>query len=784
MAREFPFATVGTTTTNGVEYSYTDNLDNLFSNGSLEFANYPTNLFWGGVDKNDAAFMYPAVAEYSFDNESISMKNLFNVSLNDRNFPTSQISYCYTQPAGLMGYVTNYNIDDGNLNYTTYSGVSNFKNIASNTKFVSKISLCKAIFSAYVLYYEKTDWNNNGVAFDSPKSTSIKQFEIWEQDGTADGLIIVGFSASNSRGETGYINNSNVVYMNGYQYSDGTPINALMGNLWKNPFQNYQNEYTGFSIPIQASGQNREHYMATSGGLGYYSTTYNRDLYGDENNAFGCPYNGDFTFDISSILAIDTKNTTYKIPYTDGDKYICGGSTSGEFYWSSVRFNGRIYRVYKNIDDLLKYIMGFGMAFYGGAVSRYSHTEGSIIDNYVFAPVLDAHNIYRGEYTRGLKNAANDFFERTDSTETDYEPSDEPPTPPEDDSDTLGADITGFDFTLTPLSAANNFTTLYALTTGQLAAFGRTLWAKLWSEDFWKSVGTTFLNDFSINPADMMRYFINLHYFPFDLSVYPWSSTDGVYVGRAVEPIAVDTRVFSRNLIQIDGGVCAVPAYYNDFRDYEPCTNVEITIPFCGNVQIAPSECIGKVLSLTYTVDMQTGAITALVYVNSDKKYIVAQLSGQCAATIPITADNNLEFVGRIAKVTGATLFEGIKSGAEMFKESESVKGSIGIGAAVGIASGAAAVTGLPPVAVHKMGDSGGFANYGGAYRAYITVTRQKYSVPSNYGGTVGYAADFTATVGSLSGLFACQNVDTGGLTCNYDERAEIKRLLESGCYM
>lgn len=379
-------------------------------------------------------------------------------------------------------------------------------------------------------------------------------------------------------------------------------------------------------------------------------------------------------------------------------------------------------------------------------------------------------------------------------TENDYDsanlPPYEPPGPGEDGR-WGGDNIRPFDFTNSPINATNNFTTLYALSSDTVIDFGQKLWAGLSDPAFWHMVGVEFSNDFSINPADMMHYFLSLRYYPFDLDSYA-TQTTGIYIGRATTAITPSVGVtlpylLNRNVIQIDGGKVFVqlPKHNTgDFRVYDPNTQITAYIPFCGAVQLAASEVYGSTLSLQYTIDMQTGSITAAISAADDENHtaVVATLGGSISADIQITANNNIEFLQRIASVvtgtvtqTGSMAMQGAMSGGE-------------IGAAVGAVAGAlsggvASLAGLPPVTVHKQGTSAGFAGYGGVNRAYITIQTGVYDVPEDFAFVHGWRCNVISAIGDLTGFTVCSNVNTDGLTCTSDEAAEIKRILESGFY-
>lgn len=442
------------------------------------------------------------------------------------------------------------------------------------------------------------------------------------------------------------------------------------------------------------------------------------------------------------------------------------------------------------IADILKH---FSLMY------RVDLSENGITTSYVFGLSYATNVTENNEFTATLKtgNITNQEFKNSlrqwqysDIANNDFTENDIPPyTPePDDETDSGGDDILPPDTTNFLVGNPNNFVTLYGMTAATLSDMGKKLWAALSDPAYWEMVGTAFLNDFSINPADMMKYFISLRFYPFDLDNIPHSLSVGVYLGRATAALSPSVGVeypilISKCITQLNGGSVSVPHFYNDFRDYSPYTSVSVYVPFCGSVELPANEVMGHTLNLVYQIDLQTGAMVGIITVSSNTVYVIATVAGSCGASIPITANNNMEFLQRIATVGFDTIGGGI-SGAV---KGGNIGGEVGAvaGAIVGtVAGGVSSLAGLPPVTVHKYGNASGFANICTTSRAYITIVRQKFEIPRNYGHDIGYATQFTNYIGALHGRTVCENVDTTGLSCNSKQRAEIKRLLESGIYV
>lgn len=448
------------------------------------------------------------------------------------------------------------------------------------------------------------------------------------------------------------------------------------------------------------------------------------------------------------------------------------------------------------LEEIYKHLaLSIRAALQVGYLPVYGYSENTVWaplvkDDGQFTAKLISGNLSNDSFKNKLQPWQYDLDEWEENTYTDEDRPPYSPPSPETDDRFGGEDIRGNDFINTIISAGNNFTTLYTLTQETLSDFGASMWASLADPNYWHLVGVEFSNDFSINPADMMKYFISLRYFPLDLKSYG-TSVAGIYIGRATTPISPSVGVgfpmtLNRNVIQVDGGSVQVLLDNNgtdDFRMFDPNTQVSVFVPFCGSVQLAASEVYGLELSLKYTIDLQTGSLKATIYVSGSGKYaIIATLGGTCSSDIQITANNNIEFMQRIASVitgtvtqTGSMAMQGAMAGGEV--------GAI-VGAAAGaLTGGVASLAGLPPVTVHKQGTASGFAEYGGSTRAYVTIQTGIYNVPSDFNKVYGWRCNVVYNISGVTGFTVCRNVNTSGIDCTDDEAAEIKRILESGFY-
>lgn len=358
------------------------------------------------------------------------------------------------------------------------------------------------------------------------------------------------------------------------------------------------------------------------------------------------------------------------------------------------------------------------------------------------------------------------------------------------------------------IGAIGGFITQYCMTASQVASFGSYLWANIFSIEFLQSIGTMLANDFSVNPSDILKYIVSLRCYPFDLANVRGfnSDPDTIYFGRGVVGIPSAGIGTMDNLLTTFGGEnITVPRLENDFRDYEPYTRISLNIPFCGQVELTPSEVVGKNIFITYTVDFSAGTVQANVWVKSDISFIIASASGSIGANIQISASNGMEFlqkigstvasfvktVGTVAAIaaTAGAVSEaiGVEASEPFLSEAEfgalqSKATANAIQAGAGISEALVSSPEASSLPIHSKSVGGGFTSFS-TPRAYLIVERRKYVVPSNYNHVYGKACNFTTTLDQVKGFTVCRNVDLEGFPATQDELAAIESLLTSGVY-
>ena len=157
-----------------------------------------------------------------------------------------------------------------------------------------------------------------------------------------------------------------------------------------------------------------------------------------------------------------------------------------------------------------------------------------------------------------------------------------------------------------------------------------------------KELSSKFLNT---NPIDNI---VSLIYYPFNIrdqlglttkrAVGLGNQTVTYGIPGSSEPLTMEGYVVNNNMqVLLDAGSLDLQPYFNDFRDYEPYTTLELFIPYHGSIALLSSEVLGHMLSVKIAVDLLTGSSTAFIFRDN---LIIDQINGNMGVSIPI---NGLE---------------------------------------------------------------------------------------------------------------------------------------------
>ena len=302
-----------------------------------------------------------------------------------------------------------------------------------------------------------------------------------------------------------------------------------------------------------------------------------------------------------------------------------------------------------------------------------------------------------------------------------------------------------------PTGSASNLWSIYHPTQAQVDSFGG--W--LWSPSFIDQIAKIFNNP--------MESIIGLH------KVYATPVDAGnttIHVGYLDSN--VPSAYITQQYIEVDCGTVDLYEQFGNVFDYSPFTDVQLYLPFIGIVPLSVDDVMRSTISITYGVDVITGACLAMVDVQRDMYGgVLYQYSGNCAVQYPISSGSYMGIVAGIASIAGG-LAATVASG----------------GAAAPALLGAAGGAMSMHTQVQHSGSFSGNAGAMGGKVPYLIVSRPITAMYGYEELIEGYPANSYVTVGECSGYVKARSVDLVGVSATDSELSEIEALLLEGVFV
>ena len=302
------------------------------------------------------------------------------------------------------------------------------------------------------------------------------------------------------------------------------------------------------------------------------------------------------------------------------------------------------------------------------------------------------------------------------------------------------------------------------MSNAQLNSLATYLWTETW------------LDDFKLLFNQPMEGIISCKLFPFSITGHDSGhigSSTAIKIGN-VTTTAMGQPIQAGYNSKFDLGSITIDEYFGSFMDYDPYTDIYLYLPYIGIRQLPTNEVMKKTLTITYIVDLMTGACTAVIKTGD---IIICSFDGMIGVDIPVTGSNAARFG---AGVAGSVATGAAGAGAL-------IAGAATGGAALAVAGAGLAISTAKNVISNKRtiekGNSidaqNGFhmPNY-----CYLIITRPEQQLPQNYGSNFGFPSNIGQTLNQLIGYTECYDVKANSITgATSEEIAEIKQLLENG---
>lgn len=318
---------------------------------------------------------------------------------------------------------------------------------------------------------------------------------------------------------------------------------------------------------------------------------------------------------------------------------------------------------------------------------------------------------------------------------------------PDDDVQHTDDDSSDVESDVSYNSNISLLTSTYAMTEENLKLLGK----KLWDDSF--------LENISMINNSPIENILAVKSFPFPIS---GGTSKNVILGNVNTEITgneLPSSFIPRKTIgtfKVDKKFSGVLEWLN--------YHIEVIcyLPYIGFVELNIKEILNKTVTLKYIYDVITGVCTACFYAGDIE---ICKYSGTIAIDIPITASNRAQVeAGYITSALGSV---GLLLKGKIIDSASSAFGGL-------MNQNHFTTKGSPSPSCDAFDEQ----------KAFIIIDYPVYYEPTNYAHDYGYPCNLSMKLGNCKGFTKCANVDVDGLSCTEEERAELKRLLESGVYL
>lgn len=295
-----------------------------------------------------------------------------------------------------------------------------------------------------------------------------------------------------------------------------------------------------------------------------------------------------------------------------------------------------------------------------------------------------------------------------------------------------------------PPGSASALYTVYNPTNSEINSFGSWLWSANFVDQILKMFN------------DPMQAIISLHKVFCNPSISGRNSIKVGYLDSGVVANVVDSQY-----VTVPCGTVNLFEEFNNVFDYPPFTEVSLYLPFIGIVKLDANDVMRASITVTYHVDVLTGACLADVNVIRDMSGgVLYQYTGDCSVHYPLSSGSYMGMVSALLGVAGTIISGG--SLAPMM-----------IGATAKAMSGRSSV--------ERSGNLSGNAGAMGIKKPYLVIQRPQTNLANVFETFVGKPANYTAKIKDCTGYISCTEVHIENCNGTDSELAELENLLKTG---
>ena len=316
------------------------------------------------------------------------------------------------------------------------------------------------------------------------------------------------------------------------------------------------------------------------------------------------------------------------------------------------------------------------------------------------------------------------------------------------------------------VSISSGLFTAYNPDASQLASFAGALW----------NMQPTDINDVLrfLFGGDAFNAIIGLHLLPVAPST---GGSPSIKLGNW--DTGVSAPKITSQYKQVSFGSVLLPEYWGNCIDYAPYTKIQLALPYIGIVDVDTDDVLGSTNTLTYNIDVLSGAICATLHcVKFNLASVIYQWSGACAVSLPFSGASYNSVLGAIAGIAAAGM--GFASMAAGPIGAALPAAALAAGGGAFGAGSAASIMGTMKGKVQKSGSFGANSGALGIMTPYFILTRPVQSVPETWQADKGYPSNISAQLGTLTGYTEVSEIN---LECSGTEaeKKEIIDLLKNG---
>ena len=321
----------------------------------------------------------------------------------------------------------------------------------------------------------------------------------------------------------------------------------------------------------------------------------------------------------------------------------------------------------------------------------------------------------------------------------------------------------------TKSAASAGFIRVYNITEAEL----NDLASELWDPSFWNTIVKNFQSPF--------ENIVSLGLVPYGGMV---GAVESVQIGNYKS--SVSALALSNVYYELDcGNVTFHEAWgMGNFLDFEPHLRLQVFCPYCGMVDVSPSEFMYKTMNIKYHLDVFSGACVAYISVIDEEGIrVLYQKEGNIKAEVPINSQNYTNVynnsIGAVFALAGAGL--GV-IGASTLGGGAGLTGLTIAGAGLSVAKTASNLASIKPD-YQRSGNIGGMHGIMGIQTPYVICTLPKSIEAPNYKKLHGYPSGKRVRVGDMTGFLqsGANYNDLETIPCTTDEMDMIIKALNEG---